>query len=74
MIDIWDGKHEVIEIPAELSTLVTEQCITSAFVEVPFIHGEFYVVLEVVSDRTADGAIEIEMNIDSCLVTQCHPR
>ena len=67
----WDGKHEVITIPDDLTILEAEQCNTSDFLEIPFIGGEFYVILEVVEDQTTDGIVDIEMTMSSCNVTQC---
>ena len=67
----WEGKHEVITIPDNLTLLEAESCNSSHFVEVPFIGGEFYIILEVVEDQTADGIVDIEMTMSTCNVTQC---
>ena len=44
----WEDKHPVITIPTINKKIKSSQCNNSYFATVPFIHGEFYILLEII--------------------------
>ena len=70
----WEGKHEVITIPELNQIIEPSACNLSNFAFFPFIHGDFYILLERLDfyeDDTKIIEFSIDFNIKQCKITQC---